>query len=137
MSGNTKGETAGMKTEAIKQAISIARVYEDDINLDGAAQMATDELTAIETALAAQDVALRRCHSMTLIASSDPNGAGAEDVALIEIRRICTAALSPPTGKVLIDIERVVTFIAANTPTRCCGCVSRLIDGVRELKDTQ
>ena len=37
-----------MNTDAIKQAISIARVYEADMDLDGAAQMARDELAAIK-----------------------------------------------------------------------------------------
>ena len=108
------------------------------------------ELKALETALAAKDSEIlnaRREVTEAYVLSLQHilDGVIVLDTPKLVIRIEKTIrglmeadlSLSPPTGKVLIDIERVVTFIAANTPTRCCGCVSRLIDGVRELKDTQ
>ena len=84
-----------MKTEAIQLAIRSSKTGVED------RQAADDQLSAMATALAAKDEALRYCISRTRIASCDPNNAGAEDVALIEIRTACIAALTPPTGKVL------------------------------------
>ena len=76
-----------MKTKAIKRCIDNGSDVRDAL----AAQV---ELYAIEAELIVKDEALRKCLSRTGIASTDPNGAGAEDVALIEIRTICKAALS-------------------------------------------
>jgi len=147
MSGNTKGEGGVMKTEAIRKCIKTEDIV-NSIAAQGAVALA--ELKAIETALAAKDSEIlnaRREVTEAYVLSLQHilDGVIVLDTPKLVIRIEKTIrglmeadlSLSPPTGKVLIDIERVVTFIAANTPTRCCGCVSRLIDGVRELKDTQ
>ena len=76
-----------MKIKAIKRCIDNGSDVRDAL----AAQV---ELYAIEAARLLKDEALHKCLARTGIASTDPNGAGAEDVALIEIRTICLAALS-------------------------------------------
>ena len=146
MSGNTKGETAVTGTAYIEMLI---KRHEHD-GTGYVSREAGTELKAIETALAAKDSEILNARrevtgAYVLSLQHILDGVIVLDTPKLVIRIEKTIrdlmeadlSLSPPTGKVLIDIERVVTFIAANTPTRCCGCVSRLIDGVRELKDTQ
>ena len=85
-----------MKTATIRYAV--LRLKEDGSPL---ASMIEVELEAIEKEIAEKeaeiikkDNALNKCAALTMIASSDPNNAGAEDVALIKIKRICIAAMS-------------------------------------------
>jgi len=48
-----------MNTKAIQQAINIARVFEADMDLDGAAQMAQDELEEKDVEIAKKDKAIK------------------------------------------------------------------------------
>ena len=96
-----------MKLDAIRMAIRDAEDFtHPSVITEALAQLEVAErgyngtliALGVLTELCKQkDKALHQCHSRTLIASSDPNGAGAEDVALIEIRRICQAALTLQT----------------------------------------
>ena len=90
-----------MKTEAIEQCIDWSA---------GSPRMkikATEQLTAIETALAAKDEALSKLIEMNRRDElTDPDRIFTEHGREMA-RNEAEAALSPSTGKVLIDIEKI------------------------------
>jgi len=132
-----------MKTEMLEECIRIVRkgqtLQDQDICLD-TVEGALAELTAIESALAAKDEALYIAHHDTkepirslrfylkLIEDlgcldeehTDYLHAAVRDIDHIEKAMPSKATLSPPTGKVLVDVETVREALAVmdeHTPT--------------------
>jgi len=95
-----------MKTDAIKECVRVTReVIGLGISDVNSAAKAEAELEAIETALAAKNAALQEIIDNEAPFKRDPL---AFATSVIERHvEIAEAALSPPTGKVLIDVEKL------------------------------
>ena len=135
-----------MKTEAIEHQIEVYRGYaatyqegsSDRRDCTEAADQMESELTAIKTALTAKDSQTAsleeyvRDHVHSFIDSD------AIDRLMPFDEWQDKAAPSPPTGKVLIDIEEVITIVQNNTPMEgCTGCLSNLFTKLRTLKEAR
>ena len=89
-----------MKTEAIRKCIKTEDIV-NSIAAQGAVALA--ELEAIETALAAKDVALQLSAQLM----EQGQYMCLDDDAVLKAQETVKAALSPPTGKVLVDLEKL------------------------------